>query len=194
MLNYNLITLQGNVDFKDITKEANKYKERSKHKSSKKLDEEVLKREKISVAFDKEVQQIKDQRERKTLAEKEMLKIQRLLRLSHNIIIQQQQQQQNHNSLLWQERNAQIQAEIKRIYQQNQQRIAETQRRSQQQSEQFVNGATELIGMVGNIFEQARIDREKKKQRRQMPKRERQTRRQEEADRLRKCRQKSAVN
>lgn len=56
-------------NFKNLTEEANKYKEEQKQKQQK-LDEEKSKREKI--AFDKEVQQIKDQREKeRLLAEKE---------------------------------------------------------------------------------------------------------------------------
>jgi hypothetical protein len=62
----------------------------------------------------------------------------------------------------WQERDAQIKAENQRIYQQNQQRIAETQQKSKEEGEKFVNDAVELGGMIGNMMESNRKDREKK--------------------------------
>ena len=82
----------------------------------------------------------------------------------------------------YQERNAQIQAENQRIYQEQQARIAETQRRSQEQSEQFVDNATELIGMVGNIIQQNRADREKKEARQEEEAQRERERRKVEAD------------
>lgn len=166
--------------FKDVTKEANKYKEEQRQKQQK-LDEEKTKREKI--AFDKEVQQIKEQREKeRLLAEKEETKSSTATSTSYynNTTATTSKPRQP----TWQERDAQIKAENQRIYQQNQQRIAETQRRSQEQSEQFVNGATELIGLVGNIFEQARIDREKKEAKAEAAAQRERQRRQEEAERL----------
>lgn len=66
----------------------------------------------------------------------------------------------------WQETNARIQAE-------NQQRLAEQQRlRDEQQqalqrgSEQMVNDATELVGMIGNMIRTNRAEKEKKEERR----------------------------
>ena len=82
----------------------------------------------------------------------------------------------------YQERDAQIRAENQRIYQEQQTRIAETQRRSQQQSEEFVDNATELIGMVGNLIEQGRINREKKEAKEAEQRQREQQRRQEEAE------------
>jgi TPR repeat protein len=49
-----------------------------------------------------------------------------------------------------------------RQYRQQQERIAETQRQSQEQSKEFVNNATELVGLVGNMFASNSADREKK--------------------------------
>jgi hypothetical protein len=166
--------------FKDVTKEANKYKEEQVQKQQK-LDEEKAKREKI--AFDKEVQQIKEQREKdRIVAEKEETTNSTPTSTSYynNTTTTNSKPRQP----TWQERDAQIKAENQRIYEQNQQRIAETQRRSQEQSEQFVNGATELIGLVGNIFEQARIDREKKEAKQEEAAQRERQRRQEEEVRL----------
>lgn len=164
--------------FKNLTEEANKYKEEQRQKQQK-LDDEKAKREKI--AFDEEVQQIKEQREKERILEEK----------EENINPDAESYYKNTTTTTskpkqptWQERNAQIQAENQRIYQQNQQRIAETQRRSQEQSEQFVNGATELVGLVGNIFEQARIDREKKEARQEEAAQRERQRRQEEEERL----------
>lgn len=166
--------------FKDVTKEANKYKEEQRQKQQK-LDEEKAKREQI--AFDKEVQQIKDQREKeRLLAEKEERENSTPASTSYynNTTTTNSKPRQP----TWQERDAQIKAENQQIYQQNQQRIADTQRRSQEQSEQFVEGATELIGMVGNIIEQARIDREKKEAKQEEAAQRERQRKQEEEDRL----------
>lgn len=167
-------------DFKNLTEEANKYKEEQKQKQQK-LDEEKAKREKI--AFDKEVQQIRDQREKeRLLAEKEETTNSTPTSTSYynNSTTTNTKPRQP----TWQERDAQIKAENQRIYQQNEQRIAETQRRSQEQSEQFVNNATELIGLVGNIFEQNRIEREKKEAKQEAAAQRERERRQEEADRV----------
>lgn len=166
--------------FTDLTQVANKYKEEQKLKQQK-LDEEKAKREKI--AFDKEVQQIRAQKEKERIsAEKEETKSSSATSTSYynNTTPTTSKPKQP----TWQERDAQIKAENQRIYQQNQQRIAETQRRSQQQSEQFVNNATELIGLVGNIFEQNRIEREKKEAKQEAAAQRERERRQEEADRV----------
>lgn len=168
------------LDFKNLTEEANKYKEEQKQKQQK-LDEEKAKREKI--AFNKEVQQIKEQKEKERLsAEKEETANSSPTSTSYynNSTTTNSKPRQP----TWQERDAQIKAENQRIYQQNQQRIAETERRSQEQSEQFVNGATELIGLVGNIFEQNRIEREKKEAKQEAAAQRERERSQEEADRV----------
>lgn len=168
------------TEFKDVTKEANKYKEEQKQKQQK-LDEEKAKREKI--AFDKVTQQKNAQQEKeKLVAEKEETKSSTPASTSYynNTTTTTSKPRQP----TYQERDAQIKAENQRIYQQNQQRIAETQRRSQEQSEQFVNNATELIGLVGNIFEQNRIEREKKEAKQEAAAQRERERRQEEADRV----------
>lgn len=130
-------------DFKNLTEETNKYKEEQRQ-TQQKLDEEKGKREKI--AFDREVQQIKEKNEKeRILAEKESNNNSNSYSNSNTNSIAEKQP-------TWQERDAKIKEENQRKYQEQQERIVETQRRSEEQSKQLVEGTTELVGMIGNLF------------------------------------------
>jgi hypothetical protein len=62
----------------------------------------------------------------------------------------------------WEQTNARIQAENQKAYDAQQQRIANTQQRDKEVSDQIVSGTTEIVGMIGNIIQQNRADKEKK--------------------------------
>ena len=62
----------------------------------------------------------------------------------------------------WEQTNARIQAENQRAYDAQRQRIAESQKRDKELSDQIVSGTTEIVGMIGSIIQQNRADKEKK--------------------------------
>lgn len=62
----------------------------------------------------------------------------------------------------YQQRQAAIEAEELRKYNEQRERIGESQKRSQALDNQIVQGTTELVGLIGNIAAQNRKEREKK--------------------------------
>lgn len=67
----------------------------------------------------------------------------------------------------WEETNARIKAEQLQEYNDQRARIAESQRRSKELDDQISSGITELAGMVGNIIQQGREERERKEAKRE---------------------------
>ena len=64
----------------------------------------------------------------------------------------------------WQETNARIQEEYRQKYIEQQERIAETKRVNQEVAEEVLNGAVEIAGMIGSIIKQGQEEKEKKLQ------------------------------
>jgi hypothetical protein len=62
----------------------------------------------------------------------------------------------------WEQTNARIKEENQRAYDVQRQKIAETQRQDKELSDQIVSGTSEIVGMIGNMIQQNRADKEKK--------------------------------
>lgn len=170
------------INFKNLTKEANDYKEKQV-KEQQKRDEEKALRQKLE--NDKIKKEAEARKNNTSVENEDNTTNTNSTQTATSYYSTQKTNNPNaavYRQPTWQETNERINAENQQKYQEQQARIAQTQQANKEAGEKFVSDASELIGMVGNIIQQNREAKEKKEAYRAEEARKDKERRQEEAD------------